>query len=154
MRHRRAIERQFVTEAQFTAEELVIRVLQPARTQDLVRHVVHVLQDEQPGHQPGVAHPSRADLVRRALRLEWLTAAWMAIEATVAIASGILAGSLSLIAFGADSLIELASAGVLLWRLQGELQQGVRFSHETERRASKNARALLFALAVYLVASA
>ncbi len=101
-----------------------------------------------------VAHPSRADLVRRALRWEWLTAAWMAIEATVAIASGILAGSLSLIAFGADSLIELASAGVLLWRLQVELQQGVRFSEETERRASKIAGALLFALAVYVVASA
>ena len=60
---------------------------------------------------------TRLDLVRRAFRLEWLTAAWMAVEATVAIGSGISAQSLSLIAFGADSLIELASAGVLLWRL-------------------------------------
>ena len=45
----------------------------------------------------------------RAVRLEWLTAMWMLIEAAVAIGSGIAAHSLSLIAFGADSLIELAS---------------------------------------------
>jgi hypothetical protein len=42
-----------VAEAQLAAEELVIRVLQPARAQHLVRQVVHVLQDEQPCHQPG-----------------------------------------------------------------------------------------------------
>jgi len=66
---------------------------------------------------------TRSDLVRRAFRLEWLTAAWMLIEAAVAIGSGIAAHSLSLIAFGADSLIELASAGVLLWRLHVEIRR-------------------------------
>lgn len=66
----------------------------------------------------------RAELVRRAFGLEWLTAAWMAIEAAVAIASGVAAHSLSLIAFGVDSIIELASAGVLLWRLSVELSHG------------------------------
>ena len=60
------------------------------------------------------AESLRSDLVRRAVRLEWLTAMWMLIEAAVAIGSGIAAHSLSLIAFGADSLIELASAAVLL----------------------------------------
>ena len=53
MRQRRTVERQLVAEAQFAAEELVIRVLQPARAQHLVRQIVHVLQDQQPGHQPG-----------------------------------------------------------------------------------------------------
>jgi hypothetical protein len=53
MRQRGAVERQLVAEAQFAAEELVIRVLQPARAQCLVRQIVHVLQDQQPGHQPG-----------------------------------------------------------------------------------------------------
>src|SRR5262249_57312388 len=43
MRQRRALERQFVTEAHLTAEELVIRVLQPTRAQHLVGQVVHVL---------------------------------------------------------------------------------------------------------------
>jgi len=101
-----------------------------------------------------ITDPSRADLVRRALWLEWLTVAWMAVEAAVAIGSGIRAGSLSLIAFGADSIIELASAGVLLWRLRVEVQLGDRFSEATERRASKVAGALLFALAAYVVVTA
>ena len=97
---------------------------------------------------------TRSDLVRRAFRLEWLTAAWMAIEAAVAIGSGISAQSLSLVAFGADSLIELASAGVLLWRLTIEIRRGVEFPEAVERRASNAAGALLFALAAYVVASA
>ena len=73
---------------------------------------------------------TRPDLVRRAFRLEWLTAAWMAVEAAVAIGSGVAANSLSLIAFGAGSLIELASAGVLLWRLNVEISgRGVLQKH-------------------------
>jgi hypothetical protein len=67
----------------------------------------------------------RLVLVRRALRLEWPTAAWMVIEAAVAIGSGIAAHSLSLVAFGVDSVIELASSGVLLWRLNVELRWGM-----------------------------
>ena len=95
------------------------------------------------------AEPSRADLVNRALRLEWLTAQWMLIEAAVAIGAGMAAHSLSLIAFGADSLIELASAGVLLWRLHVEMRQGIKFSEQVEHRASQIGSALLFALAAY-----
>lgn len=96
----------------------------------------------------------RSDLVRRALRLEWLTAAWMVIEAVVAIGSGIAASSLSLIAFGADSLIELASAGVLLWRLKVEIRDGAEFSETIEHRASRIGGGLLFTLSLYVVASA
>src|SRR5205085_10385357 len=73
---------------------------------------------------------TRLELVRRAFRLEWLTAGWMLIEAAVAIGSGVAARSLSLIAFGADSLIELASAGVLLWRLDVEMRRGAEFPEE------------------------
>ena len=100
------------------------------------------------------AEATRSNLVRRAFRLEWLTAAWMAVEAAVAIGSGIAAQSLSLVAFGADSLIELASAGVLLWRLTIELRQRAEFPEAVERRASNIAGALLLALAAYVVASA
>lgn len=96
----------------------------------------------------------RPDLVRSALRLEWVTAAWMLIEAAVAIGTGIAAHSLSLIAFGADSLIELASAGVLLWRLDIELRLGAEFPESMERRASRLGGALLFALAAYVVINA
>lgn len=101
-----------------------------------------------------LSEASRAVLIRRAFCLEWLTAAWMVIEAAVAIGAGISAGSVSLIAFGADSVIELASAGVLLWRLTIELRDGAEFSEVVEQRASKIGGALLFALAAYVAASA
>jgi divalent metal cation (Fe/Co/Zn/Cd) transporter len=98
-----------------------------------------------------ISPATRHDLVRRAFRLEWFTAAWMLIEAAVAIGSGIAAHSLSLIAFGGDSLIELASAGVLLWRLDLELRRGVEFPESVEQRASRIGGALLFVLAAYVV---
>ena len=51
-RQRRAIERRLVAEHHFAAEVLKIRVLHPAVAQRLVGEIVHVLEDEQPGHQP------------------------------------------------------------------------------------------------------
>ena len=66
---------------------------------------------------PSVA---RLETITRALQIKWVTIAWMSIEATVAIASGIVAGSVSLTAFGLDSFIEMGSAGALIWRLNWE----------------------------------
>jgi divalent metal cation (Fe/Co/Zn/Cd) transporter len=97
---------------------------------------------------------SRIDLVRQAFRLEWITVAWMLVEAAVAIEAGVTANSISLLAFGIDSIIELASAAVLIWRLTVEIRQGQAFSEEAENRARRIAAALLFALALYVVASA
>ena len=96
----------------------------------------------------------RLALVREAFRLEYITLGWMVIEAAVAIGSGIAAQSLTLLAFGIDSLIELASAAVLLWRLNVELRHGEAFAERAERTASRIGGALLFALAAYVVASA
>jgi divalent metal cation (Fe/Co/Zn/Cd) transporter len=96
----------------------------------------------------------RRALIRQAFRLEWLTIGWMTIEAVVAIGAGLAAGSLVLMAFGLDSLIELASAGVLIWRLTTELRRGERFSEEAERTASRIAGALLLALAAYVTIAA
>jgi divalent metal cation (Fe/Co/Zn/Cd) transporter len=67
---------------------------------------------------------------------------------------GIAAGSLTLTAFGIDSLIELASACVLIWRLTVELRHGQAFAESAERTASRISGALLFALAAYVVAGA
>lgn len=106
---------------------------------------------------PGRAEQSIADrqaLIREAFRLEWLTIGWMTMEAVVAIGSGLIAGSLVLMAFGLDSVIELASAGLLIWRLTIELRRGERFSEETERTASRSAGALLLALALYVTVAA
>ena len=96
----------------------------------------------------------RAALVREAFRLEYLTIAWMVIEAAVAIGAGVAAGSITLLAFGIDSLIELASALVLIWRLTVELRRGQSFAESAERVASRIGGALLFALAAYIVVAA
>src|SRR6202158_1124376 len=98
--------------------------------------------------------PERAVLIQEAFRLEWLTVAWMVIEALVAIGSGVIAGSLTLTAFGLDSVIELISAAVLIWRLTEELRRGEEFSKRAERIASRSGGALLFVLAVYIVLGA
>lgn len=94
----------------------------------------------------------RAPFIQQAFRLEWFTIAWMTIESVVAIGAGISAHSLSLTAFGIDSFIELASAGVLIWRLSVELKHGHNFSENAERTASKICGFLLFALAAYIIA--
>ncbi len=101
-----------------------------------------------------LASPERLALIREAFRVEWLTVAWMLVEAVVAVFSGVAAGSVVLLAFGLGSLIELISAGVLLLRLAVELRRGGEFSEHTERLASRIGGGLLFALATYVVASA
>ena len=97
---------------------------------------------------------NRAALIREAFWLEWATAIWMVIEAAVAIAAGVIAGSISLLAFGIDSVIELVSAGVLMWRLTVEIRYGEAFSESAERRAARVGGGLLFALAAYVILSA
>jgi divalent metal cation (Fe/Co/Zn/Cd) transporter len=78
----------------------------------------------------------------------------MTIEAAIAIGAGVAAHSLSLVAFGADSVIELVSAGVLLWRINVEIKHGDIFSEAVEHRASRIGGGLLFVLASYVLASA
>ena len=96
----------------------------------------------------------RAALIRQAFRLEWMTVAWMVVEGVVALAAGLAAGSLTLMAFGLDSAIELASAGALIWRLNVELRHGQGFSERAERTASRIGAVLLFTLAAYIVGGA
>lgn len=96
----------------------------------------------------------RPALIPGAFWLEWATIAWMVIEAAVALAAGVMAASVSLLAFGLDSLIELISAGVLIWRLTVELQHGQAFSESAERLAARIGGALLLTLAAYVVATA
>jgi divalent metal cation (Fe/Co/Zn/Cd) transporter len=103
---------------------------------------------------PPTSPVDRKQLVRDALRLEWITIGWMVIEAVVAIGSGFASSSLVLLAFGLDSIIEVISAGVLMWRLTVELRKGEAFSETTERVASRIGAILLFALAVYVVIAA
>ena len=103
---------------------------------------------------PPKSSGDREALIREAFKLEWFTIGWMSVEAIVALASGLAAGSLVLMAFGLDSVIELASAGALVWRLTVELSRGQAFSENAERLASRIAGALLFALAAYVTIAA
>jgi divalent metal cation (Fe/Co/Zn/Cd) transporter len=96
----------------------------------------------------------RARLVGNALRLEWLTIGWMVIEGAVGLAAAATARSISLSAFAGDSLIELISAGVLIWRLSIELKHGATFPERVERAAARVSSVLLCALAGYVALAA
>src|SRR4029077_8036689 len=100
--------------------------------------------DELGGGRGSLAAGARRALISRALRLEWITLGWMLIEAAFAIGSGIMAHSLTLIAFGADSIIELASAGLLIRRLEIEISRGEAVAAKFERCAARIGAVLLF----------
>ena len=90
--------------------------------------------------------------VRTGVRLETLTVVWMLTEAAVALLAGITAGSVLLIAFGFDSIIELASGSVLLWRLFTELRGGDTEPIESiEHRATQFVAVTLVLLCVYVL---
>jgi divalent metal cation (Fe/Co/Zn/Cd) transporter len=89
------------------------------------------------------------DLQRRAVRLEYLTIAWSALETVAALVSGILAGSVALTAFGADSGIEIVSAVIVARRLRSHAESGD-VDQSKERRALQLLAVLFFALATYV----
>jgi divalent metal cation (Fe/Co/Zn/Cd) transporter len=55
--------------------------------------------------------------LRQGRKLEYFTIGWNMVEAGVAVGAGWLAGSIALVGFGVDSLIESISGSILLWRL-------------------------------------
>jgi len=91
----------------------------------------------------------RDEAVRQGRLLEYFTVGWNLIEAAVALGAGIFAGSIALIGFGIDSLIETSSGAVLLWRLQ-EGEEG----EKRERMALKLVGISLLALAAYVAIDA
>jgi len=96
----------------------------------------------------GTRKPPKSDerekLVRRAKLLAWVGIGWHAIETAIAVAAGIVAGSIALIGFSTDSLIESVAGIVLLWRFAASRSS----SEDAERRAQK-----LIALSFYLLAA-
>jgi divalent metal cation (Fe/Co/Zn/Cd) transporter len=92
---------------------------------------------------------SRETDTRRGRRLEYFTLGWNATEAVVGIFAGIVAGSIALIGFGADSIIESLSGGVMLWRLQSH-----EFDERRERFALRLVGVCFLILAVYVTLDA
>ena len=95
---------------------------------------------------------TRAAAVQSGVNLEYFTVAWNLLEAIIALACGAVASSIALIGFGVDSLIEVSSGGILLWRLHSDRDHERR--EAIERRALKWVGVSLLALAAYVAADA
>lgn len=104
---------------------------------------------------PVAAVSVRQFQVRAGIQVELITIAWMVVEAVVAIGAGVLARSLLLTAFGIDSVIELVSGGILLWRLLVEASgRSIERVEQAESRAAWVTGIGLTLLCVYVVAMA
>ena len=89
---------------------------------------------------------TRAAAIHRGLSLEYFTVVWNLLEAAVALVCGAAAGSIALLGFGLDSLVEVSSGGILLWRLRAD--------HDEERRERVERIALkLVGLSLLLLAA-
>jgi len=102
---------------------------------------------------PAQAVPlTRTAAARRGLLLEGASALWMLVEAILAVGAGVAARSVLLTAFGFDSVIELLSAVLLLWRLSREARGGDAGALERiEVRATQVSAGLLVVLCLYVV---
>lgn len=90
--------------------------------------------------------------LRRGVRLEWFTISWNSVEAVVAIGAGLLAGSIALVGFGLDSVIETAAGLIVLWRLRREVA-GAQDDHveQAERVALRFVGLTFVALGLYVL---
>lgn len=94
---------------------------------------------------PSECGSSREADTRRGRRLEYFTLGWNVLEAAVAVGAGVMAGSIALIGFGVDSVIESLSGGILLWRLWRHDADSAR-----EAKALKLVGLSFFVLAAYV----
>jgi divalent metal cation (Fe/Co/Zn/Cd) transporter len=89
-------------------------------------------------------------LARIARILSWLTLGWLGIEAGVAIAAAVIAGSVALLGFGLDSGIEALASIIVIWRFTGTRLTGA----TAERRAQQLVAVSFYLLAPYITAEA
>ena len=92
---------------------------------------------------------SRPALVRRGLALNWLTIGYNVVEGVVAIGAGVVSGSVALLGFGLDSVIEVTSSGAAQWRLRSDYDALRR--ERVERTTLRIIGWSFLALAVYVV---
>src|SRR6266540_1630614 len=123
-----------------------------------MRHMRAILPSEigEPHLEPAAdiaAHQKRSDDVQFALLLTYITLGWMTIEGAASLLLSWASKSLLLEAFGIDSVIELFSAAVLLWRLLVEASGTATSGHVNvvENRAARLVGYSLYALVAYVV---
>jgi divalent metal cation (Fe/Co/Zn/Cd) transporter len=90
----------------------------------------------------------RAREVKRGRKLEYVTIAYNSLEGLIAIGTGLLAGSIALVGFGFDSIIEVISGAVLLWRLFADIDEARR--EKIEAISLRIVGICFLALAVYV----
>jgi len=91
---------------------------------------------------------ARRAIAHRGRRLEYFTIAWNTLEGLVAVAAGVAARSISLVGFGIDSFIEVASGATLLWRMS--VDADVESRDRNEKLSLRIVGICLIALAVYI----
>jgi divalent metal cation (Fe/Co/Zn/Cd) transporter len=99
-----------------------------------------------PHATPQLPAGERERLVARAKLFAWVGVGWHGVEAAIAILAGLAAGSIALIGFGADSLIEAAAGFALLWRFAASRAN----SDQAERRAQQLIAVSFYVLAAYV----
>jgi divalent metal cation (Fe/Co/Zn/Cd) transporter len=90
----------------------------------------------------------RASIAHRGRRLEYFTIIWNSIEGLLAVAMGVIAGSISLVGFGIDSFIEVTSGSALLWRMS--VDADVHGRERNEKRALRVVGLCFLLLAGYI----
>ena len=90
----------------------------------------------------------RAEQARRGRRLEYFTIGWNSLEGLIAVGAGTLAGSVSLVGFGVDSFLEVASGSAVLWRMSRD--GDARRRERDERIALRIVGWCFLALATYV----
>jgi divalent metal cation (Fe/Co/Zn/Cd) transporter len=108
--------------------------------------VASVVADGSPRAAAAITRDRYEQLARRVKLLSWLSLAWMTVEGAVAIAAGIVAGSIALVGFGLDSAIEGFASVIIIWRFTGHRV----FSHAAEQRAQKLVAVQFFLLTPYV----
>ena len=91
-------------------------------------------------------------LVRRGLHLSYATLAYNCLEGVIAILAGLAAGSVALVGFGADSLIEVTASLTAIWRLRSDSDPVRR--ERSERLSLRLIGILFLALGAYVTADA
>jgi cation diffusion facilitator family transporter len=91
------------------------------------------------------------DLKKRALFLSYFTVLYNIFEGIVSIVAGLLAGSIALVGFGADSFVESLSGGVMIWRFSSGDKLSKEEEEKIERGAEKFVAITFFVLGAYVL---
>src|SRR5512135_699832 len=91
-----------------------------------------------------------ANLKKKALLLSYFTMGYNVVECLLALLAGYLSGSIALVGFGLDSLLESLSGGVMIWRFYPHRGLSEEEEERLERRAVKIIGYTFFVLAAYI----